>query len=356
MSTRRAKARLEATLLEIWYSGKRPGAFASLVLNSLEHVYKGLRAISKQSSKVAKSKGTTNPPVLIVGNLIAGGAGKTPIVMAVCQYMLGKGKKVGIVSRGYGRKHSRAILIDPHKPLPQASEVGDEPLLLCAETHCPVAVNSDRDAALQLLLQNFPDLDLVVSDDGLQHHRLKRQLEWVVFDARGQGNGRLLPAGPLREPLNRLNSVDAVIAANVGLAHLGNSLKLPVSNCWHEVNVRLRGFRQLRTGQFLEVEQARDNWAGQSIAAFTGIANPEKMFTALKDAGVEVNQQIGLPDHFDYPNDFCAQFGQSVLITSGKDAVKLNTSNTKVWVVEIRIDLPPALTQALEESIGPTID
>ena len=356
MSRPSGKAKLETALLRIWYGGNKPSVFVSSILNTLESIYKILRAISKQEFKSAQSKGRTNPPVLIVGNLIAGGAGKTPIVMAVSQYMQAKGKKVGIVSRGYARKQTHAVLIDPNKPLPQASEVGDEPLLLCAQTHCPVAVNADRHAALELLLQTFPDLDLVISDDGLQHHRLKRQIEWVVFDARGQGNGRLLPAGPLREPLNRLNTVDAVIASNTSLAALSNSLNLPKAGNWHEVQVGLRGFRHLRTGEFISRKQALERWAGQSVAAFTGIANPEKMFTALRNAGMSITKQLGLPDHFQYPDDFCMQFNQAVLITSGKDAVKLDTSNTKVWVVEIRVDLPATLTQALEDNIGSTID
>lgn len=350
------KAQLEARLLKIWYGADKPTPFESLALTCLEGVYKTIRVLGRHDSKSARCRTRTNPPLLVVGNVIAGGAGKTPIVMAVCQFMHTQGKKVGIVSRGYGRRSSQAMLIDPHKPLPTAGEAGDEPLYLCAQTHCPVAVGADRNAALNLLLESYPDLDLVVSDDGLQHHRLKRQLEWVVFDSRGQGNGRLLPAGPLREPLTRLNSVDAVIASNFPVADLSSSLNISASSIWHEVAVSLTGFRHLQTGEFLSGEQAVEQWANLSIVAFTGMASPEKLFSALRTHGLVLDQQVALPDHFNYPGDFCTQFNQSILITSGKDAVKLKSSNSKVWVAEIHVELPPALTFALEDCIGSTID
>jgi len=351
-----SKARLEAHLLKIWYGAHRPSLMAALGLNVLEGIYKGLRLLTRQNTKSMRSKTNTQPPLLVVGNLIAGGAGKTPVVMAVCQSMQSLGKKVGIISRGYGRGKTDTLLISPLKALPSVADVGDEPLFLAMQTGCPVAVGADRNAALQTLLQTFPDLDLVVSDDGLQHHRLKRQLEWVVFDSRGQGNGRLLPAGPLREPLNRLKRVDAVIASNTSVKDLAQSLNRPVADNWHEVQVDLKGFRHLQTGEFLNTAQARKQWKAHSIAAFTGIANPNKLFSALEDHGLALAQQVGLPDHFAYPIDFCAQFDQAILITSGKDAVKLSASNPKLWVAEICIDLPPELTKALEDCIGPTID
>lgn len=351
-----AKARLESKLLQVWYCAHKPAPTTSFALGLLESVYKGLRLLTRQNNKSMRSKAKTQPPVLVVGNLIAGGAGKTPIVMAVCNAMRARGKKVGIISRGYGRSTTEVLLINPINALPKAADVGDEPLFLAMQTHCPVAVGTDRNAALQMLLKAFPDIDLVVSDDGLQHHRLKRQLEWVVFDSRGQGNGRLLPAGPLREPLSRLNRVDAVVASNTSVKQLGQLLDLEAASNWYEVKVDLKGFSHLQTGKFLSAAQARELWQGQTIAAFTGIANPNKLFSALETHGLAPTKQMGLPDHFDYPVDFCAQFNQAILITSGKDAVKLNTSNPKLWVAEILIDLPPTLTKALEDCLGSTID
>lgn len=351
-----AKARLEASLLQIWYGAHKPAPLAGLGLGLLENLYKGLRLLSRQNHKSMRSKAKTQPPVLVIGNLIAGGAGKTPIVMAVCNTMRARGKKIGIISRGYGRSATEALLINPQEALPKASDVGDEPLFLAQKTLCPVAVGANRNAALELLLRAFPDIDLVVSDDGLQHHRLKRQLEWVVFDSRGQGNGRLLPAGPLREPIHRLNRVDAVIASNTSIRQLEVSLAQQAASNWYEIKVDLQGFSHLQSGEFLSTGQACERWQGQEIAAFSGIADPNKLFSALKMQGLALTEQIGLPDHFDYPVDFCTQFNQAILITSGKDAVKLNASNPKLWVAEISIELPPALTKALEDCIGSTID
>jgi tetraacyldisaccharide 4'-kinase len=350
------KARLESGLLEIWYGGRKPGPFATLALGALESLYKGLRWVTGQQRKSNAAKKTCQPPVLVVGNLIAGGAGKTPIVMAVCQHAAACGYKVGIVSRGYGRSSNIPVLIDPSQTKPAASDAGDEPLFLSHETGCPVAVCADRTQAVKLLLTHFPNLNLIVSDDGLQHHRLARQIEWVVFDRRAHGNGRMLPAGPLREPISRLNTVDAVLCSNISPEALGQALNLQPENNWHAVNVELTGFRQLNTGSFLTIEQAVEQWKLLKRMAFTGIGDPEKLFDAIRSAGLRLDATRGLPDHFNYPQDFCAQFDEQVLITSGKDAVKLSDSNSKVWVAEISVKLAPALTQALEDCIGPTID
>lgn len=361
MSANWRKAWIEFKLLEIWFGGHQPNQLTRLVLNTLEFIYKLLRVLTRQNQKSKLCKKKTQPPLLVVGNLIAGGAGKTPIVMAICQYFYSKNKRVGIVSRGYGRASSQAILIDPSKPMPKALQVGDEPLFLCAQTHCPVAVCADRSKAVTMLLTAFPTLDLIVSDDGLQHHRLARQIEWVVFDERGQGNGRLLPAGPLREPLNRLESVDAVLCANTSVKALEAALNMPNMGNWHSIRVSLCGFRHLLSGKFATVDQAKHNWNESTVLAFTGIGNPDKLFNSLLSAGIAINEKLSLPDHFNYPNHFCAQFDQQVLITTGKDAVKLldthlEKTNSKVWVAEIFVELPPALIQALEDSIGPTID
>lgn len=356
MSKAGLQARLESGLLKIWYGAARPAPHIRLLLNLLEGVYKGLRTVTRQQARTIQARRTTTPPVLVVGNLIAGGAGKTPVVLAVCQTMALKHRTVGIVSRGYGRRSQEAFLINPTLPLPAALEVGDEPLFLAKQTGCLVAVSADRNQAVQLLRKACPGLDLIVSDDGLQHHRLARQIEWVVFDERAQGNGRLLPAGPLREPVNRLLSVDAVLCSNISTERLANQLGLQAGPHWHEIQVRLSHFRQVQTGKILDLQEASRQWAHGSVLAFTGIANPEKLFGALRQAGIPLQSTLSLPDHFRYPEDYCNQFSQQVLITTGKDAVKLNDSNPAVWVAEICIGLPPALTLSLEESIGPTVD
>jgi tetraacyldisaccharide 4'-kinase len=350
------KEKLEAYLLKVWYKNKKPSTFQLLCLNGLEILYIVLDQLIGFQYKARQNKGLTSPPLLVVGNLIAGGTGKTPIVMAVCLHMRNQGKKVGIISRGYGRKNTKPILLDPNQPLPKTSEAGDEPLFLCQETLCPVAVGANRNAALDLLLKHFPKLDLIVSDDGLQHHKLKRQLEWVVFDSRGQGNGRRLPAGPLRASLNQLKKVDAILASNISISDLSVLLNLPADERWHEISVELSGFKHLQTGRIINVNEARAAWNSSQVIAFTGIANPDKFFSALQKLGITPDKEIDLPDHFNYPDDFCTQFNQAILITSGKDAVKLDALNDKVWVAEISVKLPTALTKSLEICIGPTIN
>jgi tetraacyldisaccharide 4'-kinase len=139
-------------------------------------------------------------PVIVVGNLLVGGAGKTPTVIAVCALLRRAGRTPGIVSRGYGREGSAVRAVGSES---EAREVGDEPLLLARRTGAPVVVGSDRVAAGHALLQPHPAVDVIVSDDGLQHLALSRNIEVLLFDDRGTGNNRLLPAGPLREPLPR---------------------------------------------------------------------------------------------------------------------------------------------------------
>ncbi len=349
-------SRLETFLLQVWYFGYKPAIWHRVWLGSLELLYKCVRLLSGHRRKVLRSRALTHPPVLIIGNLIAGGAGKTPLVMSVCQTLKKKGLKVGIVSRGYGRRDTHVMLLIPGRPLPSAQQVGDEPLYLCKQTDCPVAVASKRALAVEQLMQAHPDLDLIVSDDGLQHHALKRQIEWVVFDSRGQGNGRLLPAGPLREPIDRLDFVDAVIASNTSVDELAVQLRQPRAEHWHRVDVNLLGFRHALTGTWLTTEQALAQWTSKSMVAFSGIANPAKFFQSLSSNGIKPSQSIALPDHHDYPNDFCDQFSEEILITTGKDAVKLVPPNTKLWVAEISLELPPKLLKSLEDCIGSTID
>lgn len=356
MSGQGRKASLEAWLLQVWYKGHRPGFPVSFCLALLEYVYGALRLLSRQNKKTRASKTTTTPPLLVIGNLIAGGAGKTPLVMAICKHLKQSGKTVGIVSRGYGRSGNAVTLLRPGQGQAKALEVGDEPLFLLEQTGCPVAVGSARSEAVRTLLNEYPNLNLIVSDDGLQHHRMQRQIEWVVFDARGKGNGRLLPAGPLREPLGRLKSVDAIIASNMTPERLANLLAIPAENNWYTVEVDVLGFRNLASGQFLGTQEALSEWKTQRLAFFTGLANPDKLFGALLEKGLKPERTLALPDHYAYPGDFCDQFDEQVLITSGKDAVKLGNTNPKLWVAEIDVKLPPALIQTLEEALGPTTD
>lgn len=363
------KAGLEKKLTDIWYFGE-PAGWLGLPLALLSKVYTGLRWITRQSRKALASRKHTTPPVLIVGNIIAGGAGKTPIVLAVCEVLKTQGLKVGIVSRGYGKQSDSVMVFSPTvqanntpHPHPKAKQIGDEPAWLLEQTQCPIAVGAQRKQAYLELLAHHPDLDLVVSDDGLQHHKLERTLEWVVFDDRLAGNQKLIPAGPLREPLSRLQSVDAIIASNVSASRLSEELDLhdaglptPKKVPVQEVSVIPHQFRHLQTGHILTIEKARALWATKEVCAFAGLGNPNKFFKALKEINIPIAHTVGLPDHFDYPSKFCESLPHEVLLTTGKDAVKLPQQEPRLWVVDVKVTLPPALIHQLEKAIGRTFD
>lgn len=364
------KASLEKRLTGIWYFGAPAGALA-LPLALLSLVYKFLRWLTRQQSKSLASRQITHPPVLVVGNLIAGGAGKTPIVLAVCEAMKAQGLQVGIVSRGYGKRSDQIHVFSPaldqatgRPDSPDAKHIGDEPAWLLQQTQCPIAVGSQRKLAYHALIQRHPDLALVVSDDGLQHHQLPRTLEWVVFDDRLAGNQKMIPAGPLREPLKRLKTVDAILASNVSAVLLRRGLNL--SDHLHtspdslaavqEVKVVPHQFRHVQTGRTLSISDAQTSWAKRDVCAFAGLGNPAKFFRALKEINIPVNQTIGLPDHFDYPPSFCESLTHEILLTTGKDAVKLPQLEPRLWVVDVKVTLPPELIQQLEKAIGRPFD
>lgn len=344
---------LEAWLTQVWYQNLQPGLFGGMVLGTLEKLYQLIRKISKQDEKSAAARTDDFPAILVVGNLIAGGAGKTPIVQAVCTAMKARGHQVGILTRGYKRHSKTPILLEPGESI-DPRMCGDEPAWLHENTTCPISVGANRSLALKNLLARHPEIDLVVSDDGLQHHRLPRHLEWVVFDERVAGNKKLLPAGPLREPLSRLSSVDAIISSAVQPENLIRELALSESDPIYFASVNILGFENAESREFLGLEDAIQRWGTQNLLAFTGLANPDKFFRALENAGLKVDHKKPLPDHFDYPENFCADLACDVALTTGKDAVKLTKHLGKVWVARIHVTLPETLISQIEAKIGLT--
>jgi len=265
-------------------------------------------------------------PVIIVGNITAGGSGKTPLVVWLVNRLRSQGYRPGVVSRGYGGAAHGCVVVQPGSA---AAEVGDEPLLIRVKTGAPVVVGRDRVAAARTLLAAHPGVDLIVSDDGLQHYRLHRDIELAVIDsATGLGNGWPLPAGPLREPASRLDSVDAVIEVVRGsvqpLSHQ------PVAGCRAVYSAgqayRLRDpLEKMRLGEL----PARD-WL-----AATGIGRPQGFFDMLQAHGVRFSSRA-FPDHHAFqPLDLPAE--GAVLMTE-KDAVKcLSFAGTDWWAVELDV-------------------
>jgi tetraacyldisaccharide 4'-kinase len=262
-------------------------------------------------------------PVIVVGNITVGGSGKTPLVIWIAEYLTGKGWSPGIISRGYGAQIDvpRAATVAS-----EAAEVGDEPIVLSRRSGCPVWVGPDRLRVAAALRAAHPDVNVLVLDDGLQHYRMRRDIEIAVLDARGLGNGFLLPAGPLREPRFRLRTVEAV----VGHAALA-AKDFAMSLAGEEVH-RMTDARERRPLQA---------FAGQKVHAAAGIGDPNRFFLHLGRAGLKVIPHP-FPDHHPFV-ERDLEFGDElpVLLTE-KDAVKLRrVARPHWWVLPVSARLDP---------------
>lgn len=269
-------------------------------------------------------------PVVVVGNIGLGGTGKTPLLLALAARLRQRGRRPGIVSRGYGGHPGPApVLVTP---VHGAAVVGDEPLLLARASGCPVVVCPDRRAAVAWLLAHC-DCDLVLSDDGLQHYRLHRDFEIAVVDGmRGLGNGRCLPAGPLREPPARLAAVDAVIVN-------GGSYQ-PPGVAALRMELRPLGLRQLATGTWVAAPALPADWgAARRAHAVAAIGHPQRFADSLRALGLTVDLRA-LPDHHPLGTaDLEFDDALPVVITA-KDAVKCaESADPRIWVLEVAAEL-----------------
>ncbi len=246
-------------------------------------------------------------PVIVVGNLVAGGAGKTPLVMALVRHLQARGMRVGVVSRGYGRKTSDCREVFADSPV---SDAGDEPVLIKRSTHAPVFVANRRPEAARALLSAYPATQLVVCDDGLQHYALARDIEVAVFDDRGIGNGWLLPAGPLREPWPQDLKASCPVVLHTG--------QTPAF-AGYTSSRRLASHATAADGSKIELSSL----FGRPLLALAGIANPQAFFSMLTNSGLILARTISLPDHHDFSHDrLDVSPGLTVLCTE-KDAIKL---------------------------------
>ncbi|WP_423222060.1 tetraacyldisaccharide 4'-kinase [Ideonella lacteola] len=316
-------------------------------LRPLAVLFQGLAALHRQS-QLRQRPASVGRPVIVVGNLVVGGAGKTPTVIALIELLRRDGWRPGVVSRGYGRTNEAALVeLDEHS---EASDCGDEPLLIHRRTGAPVVVGRDRLAGARHLLERHPQVDVIVSDDGLQHHRLPRDVEVVVFDGRGAGNGLTLPAGPLRQPVPDSAAPHMLVVYNAAEP----STPLP----GHVVRRQLAGAVALGPwwkGQQPQAVHPLSDWAGRRVLAAAGTGDPERFFRMLEEAGLTIDR-LPLPDHArltppPWPTDT-----PDVFITE-KDAVKLRpeaVGATRVWVVALDFALPPAFAQALRQRLPRT--
>ena len=314
-------------LPEIWYGAE----LSPFWLRALVPVYRMLRALDRAPYTLGWKKPQRLPvPVLVVGNVTVGGTGKTPLVIALVDALRARGYKPGVISRGYGGEASTAELLDAGSAV---ARVGDEPVLIRNATGVPVAVGRDRAAAGRLLLASH-DCDVLVADDGLQHLALFRDVEICVIDGeRRFGNGLLLPAGPLRDPLSRLDSIDFRVC-NGGKAQAG------------EVSMQLVGDLAVSLRD-AAVQKSLHDFAGRRVHAVAGIGNPARFFAMLRGTGIEVVEHAFADHHAYTAGDL--EFGDDVpVLMTAKDAVKCHAfARADCWQVPVRANLPQAFFDAV---------
>ena len=326
-------------LVDAWYS-RRTTLLAAMLL-PLSLCFRATVALRRVGYRSGLLRSMALPvPVVVVGNITVGGSGKTPLVAALALALAQRGFHPGIVSRGYGRDK------DDDNPLPvdpdaDPRRTGDEPLLL-ARAGFPVVVARDRVAAGRALLALHPACDVILSDDGLQHYRLRRSVEIAVVDAgRALGNGWLLPAGPLREPASRLRAVDAVVV----LAAEGAPASLPELR--GAFTMTLVGVRFVRVDDPLTTLPA-SAFAREGVHALAGIGHPARFFAQLAAMGIAATPHP-FPDHHRFvPGDLALPDAQAILMTE-KDALKCEMfADERCWYLPVRARIDEALVNLIE--------
>jgi tetraacyldisaccharide 4'-kinase len=279
-------------------------------------------------------------PVIVVGNIFIGGTGKTPFTIWLVEQLRRAGYTPGVISRGYGSTGDAPLAVDPASDPAQA---GDEPVLIAQRTGCPVMVGRRRAAAAQALLQLRPQLDVIVADDGLQHYALARDVEILLCDARGAGNGWLLPAGPLREPASRRRDFTVFNADRPppGVPADAVQMRLVADEAYQMADPARRLPLSAIAGQ------------GRRIAAAAGIGHPDRFFGMLRRAGLAI-EELPLPDHHDFADDPFAPVTADFILITEKDAVKCKRIDTlrndpRLWVVPATACIDAPLAQRIVE-------
>ncbi len=327
-----------------WWTTRGPASWPYLPLSWLFQLLSGLRrALWRSGWRRAAPLGV---PVIVVGNIAAGGSGKTPVVLWLVDALRQQGWNPAIISRGYGGK---AQIPTPVTALSTGEQVGDEPVLLARRSAVPVWVGRDRPAVARALLAVRPQIDILVSDDGLQHYPLARDVEIVVIDEQVLGNGWHLPAGPLREPLRRAREAQLVILHGPCSAALRVSLgAVPTAAM------------QLQPADFYRLDdpgqrRSADSFKGQMLKAVAGIGRPQRFFDTLQALGLDVQDSRAFPDHYRYHAADLALNGADALLMTEKDAIKCcGLAPTETWVLPVDANIDAvALDYILEHLNGP---
>jgi tetraacyldisaccharide 4'-kinase len=322
---------LEERLTSAW---QRDSLWLKALL-PLAWLFGAIAALRRHYLETKYNSGCFRAPLIVVGNISVGGSGKTPLIVALVSALRQRGYHPGVVSRGYGgvaASYPLAVTADS-----DVSQSGDEPLLIARLAGCPVVVGADRTAAANYLLDNYP-CDLVLSDDGLQHYRLHRDIEIVVVDGqRGLGNGRRLPAGPLREGPDRLLQADFVV---VNSAENIAALELPVTSV-EVMQIALRQFTQLNSGISQSIEEWMQAYGASPVHAVAAIGNPQRFALTLQQFGLQVDLH-GVDDHRPLASDDLNFNDHFPVVITAKDAVKLSAGaalSDKVWVLDIEAEI-----------------
>ncbi len=275
-------------------------------------------------------------PVVIAGSITVGGGGKTPLVQALVAGMRARGLRTAVVARGYGGSARGIRMVGPQD---DPAECGDEPVMHARQDGVPVAIGADRAAAAKLLLREHADTQVVISDDGLQHYALGRDFEIAAVDASALGNSWLLPAGPLREPLSRLASCDAVVRKHADEAAPGD----------YVLKLTAHGFERVDDGQLLVPGEL----AGKRITALAGIADPQAFFASLEQLGLELQRRIALPDHHRISRTDLEFPDADAIVMTAKDAVKSRSfADLPLYALRVEPSVPAELIDRILERIA----
>lgn len=309
-------------------------------------------------------------PVIVVGNITVGGSGKTPLLIAVVQHLQQQGVNVGVISRGYGGQTQKMPSIVTTHSTP--NEVGDEPCLIVQRTGVPMAVCPNRGEAIDLLLKQFPHIQLILSDDGLQHFALDRDENWIVVDAdRGFGNRQLLPTGFLREPITRLRKPNTTVIfhqsnwqAADALSALANSLSKNILQL--STDIRMRLVEKPIEPLFKHLPSNGLDNSPSKVIAMTGIGYPQRFFNSLSKLGFSVIEKP-FNDHHEYSLQDFDNLPALPIIVTDKDAVKLRILFNKthsniqklaanIWVLPVEAELSTGLYELIDKQVTDLIN
>lgn len=325
----------EAVLTRAW---QRRGLLAC-GLWPLSLLFRLLSTLRRLLYRAGVLRSTRLPvPAVVVGNIFVGGTGKTPLTIWLVEELRRAGFTPGVISRGYGVQNDRPVEVTAES-LP--SSVGDEPALIAHRAQCPVMVGRGRVAAAQALLAAHPEVDLIVSDDGLQHYALQRDVEIVLCDERGNGNGWMLPAGPLREPASRPRDFTVINGAQLPAGIPSQAIRMQLVG---EVAERLTDRSQTMALNALRAKR---------IVAAAGIGNPARFFGMLRGAGLTI-EEMPLPDHYDFAVNPFARMQADIILITEKDAVKCRQldeikDDPRIWVVPVTARIDSALAERIVE-------